>query len=192
MAQNRQAEKDMAETGHETTRRAAGHAAQAARTMTDAAERTARTGADVFHRNSEQVRQTFEMGSDAAARMAERAFGQFARAFGIVTGDHAQQATQQSARNVEAILHSNTVMVDGVQTIAREWMTFVQNRAERNMERFEALTNCRSVQDCIAVQTDMMRDSIEDLLQTTKRVAEVSTRMAEQAVQTNDSTLAPR
>ena len=70
MAQNRQAEKDMSETGHETTRRAAGHAAQTARTMTDAAERTARTGADVLQRNSEQVRQTFEMGSDAAARMA--------------------------------------------------------------------------------------------------------------------------
>jgi len=190
MASNRQAEKekDMAETGHETTRRAA----QTARTMSDAAERTARTGVDVLHRNSEQMRQTFEMGSDTAARMAERAFGQFARAFGVVTGNGAQQATQQSARNVEAILHSNAIIADGVQTIAREWMTFVHNRAERNMERFEALTNCRSVQDCIAVQTDLVRDSIEDLLQTTKRVAEVSTRMVDQAAHTNDSTLAPR
>jgi len=79
-----------------------------------------------------------------------------------------------------------------VQTIAREWMTFVQNRAERNMERFEALANCRSVQDCIAAQTDLLRDSIEHLLQTTKRVAEVSTRMADQAVHAGESTLAPR
>lgn len=182
----------MAEAGHEATRRAAGHAAQTARTMSDAAERTARAGADVFQRNSEQVRQTFEMGSDAAARIAERAFGQFARAFGVVTGNGAQQATQQSARNVEAIMHSNALIADGVQTIAREWMTFVQKRAERNMEQFEALTNCRSMQDCIAAQTDMVRDGIEDLLQTTKRVAEVSTRMADQAAQTGDSTLAPR
>ena len=188
MAQNRHTEKDMAEAGHETTRRAA----QTARTMSDAAERTARTGADVFHRNSEQVRQTFEMGSGAAARMAELAFGQFARAFGVVTGNGAQQATQQSARNVETILHSSALIADGVQTISREWLTFVQNRAERNMERFEALTHCRSVQDCIAAQTDLVRDSIEDLLQTTRRVAEVSTRMVDQAVQTGDSTLAPR
>lgn len=182
----------MAEASHETTRRAAGHAAQTARTMSDAAERTARTGAEVFQRNSEQVRQTFEMGSDAASRLAERAFGQFARAFGVVTGNGAQQATQQSARNVEVIMHSNALIADGVQTIAREWMTFVQHRAERNMETFEALTNCRSVQDCIAAQTNMVRDSIEDLLQATKRVAEVSTRMVDQAVQTGDSTLAPR
>ena len=178
----------MAETGHETTRRAA----QTARTMSDAAERTARAGADVLQRNTEQMRQTFEMGSDTAARMAERAFGQFARAFGVVTGDSAQQATQQSARNVEAILHSNTIMVDGVQTIAREWMTFVQNRAERNMERLEALSHCRSMQDCIAAQTDLVRDSIEDLLQTTRRIAEVSNRMVDQAVHTGDSSLAPR
>jgi hypothetical protein len=192
MAQNRQAEKDMSEAGHETTRRAAGHAAQTARTMTDAAERTARTGADVLQRNSEQVRQTFEMGSDAAARIAERAFGQFARVFGVVTGDNAQQTTQQSARNVEAILHSSAIIAGGVQTISREWLTFVQNRAERNMERLEALANCRSVQDCIAAQTDLVRDNLQDLLQTTKRVAEVSTRMVDEAVQTGDSTLAPR
>ena len=192
MAQNRQAEKDMAEAGHETTRRAAGHAAQTARTMSDAAERSARAGADVLQRNSEQMRQTLEMGSDTAARMAERAFGQFTRVFGVVTGNGAQQATQQSARNVEAILHSNAIIADGVQTIAREWFTFVQHRAERNMETFEALTSCRSVQDCIAIQTDLVRDNLEDLLQTTKRVAEVSTRMADQAVQTGDSTLAPR
>src|SRR5262249_38887139 len=192
MAQNRQTEKDMAESGHEATRRAASHAAQTARTMTDAAERTARTGADVLHRNSEQVRQTFEMGSDAAARIAERAFGQFARAFGVVTGDNAQQTTQQSARNVEAILHSSAVLVDGVQTISREWLTFVQNRAERHMQQLEALANCRSMQDCIAVHTDLVRDNLEDLLATTRRVAEISTRMVDQTAQTGDSTLAPR
>jgi hypothetical protein len=190
MASNRQAEKekDMAETGHETTRRAA----QTARTMSDAAERTARTGVDVLQRNSEQMRQTFEMGSDTAARMAERAFGQFSRAFGIVTGNGAQQATQQSARNVEAILHSSAIIADGMQTMAREWLTFAQNRAERNMERFEALTHSRSVQDFLAAHTDLVRDQIEDFLQTAKRVAEVSTRMVDEAVHTSDSTLAPR
>ena len=184
MASNRHTEKDMAEAGHETTRRAAGHAAQTARTMSDAAERTARTGADVFQRNSEQFRQTVEMGSDAATRIAERAFG--------VTGNGAQQTTQQSARNVEAILHSSAIIADGVQTIAREWLSFAQNRAERNMERFEALSNSRSVQDFVATHTDLVRDHLQDLLQTTKRVAEVSTRMVDEAVQTGDSTLAPR
>jgi len=189
---DRQAEKDMAEAGQETTRRAARSAAQTARSMTDAAERTARTGTDVLQRNSEQVRQTFEMGSDAAARIAERAFGQFARVFGVITGDGAQQATQQSARNVEAILHSSAIIADGVQTISREWLSFAQNRAERNMERLEALANCRSVQDCIAAHTDLVRDHLQDLLHTTRRVAEVSTRMVDEAVQTGDSTLAPR
>jgi hypothetical protein len=123
---------------------------------------------------------------------AERAFGQFARVFGVVTGDNAQQATQQSARNVEAILHSSALIADGVQTISREWLTFVQNRAEKSMAQLEALTNCRSVQDCIAAQTDLVRDNLEDLLQTARRVAEVSTRMVDQASQTGDSTLAPR
>jgi hypothetical protein len=38
----------------------------------------------------------------------------------------------------------------------------------------------------------LVRDHLQDLLQTTKRVAEVSTRMVDEAVQTGDSTLAPR
>jgi hypothetical protein len=71
-------------------------------------------------------------------------------------------------------------------------LVLAQNRAERNMERLEALTNCRSVQDLIAAQIDLVRDHLEHLLQTTKRVAEVSTRMVDEAVQTGDSTLAPR
>jgi hypothetical protein len=192
MAQQRQVEKDMTQAGQEATRKMAGQAGNTARAMTDAAERSARTGADIMQRNSEQVRQTFEAGSEAAARVAERAIGQFARAFGVVAGDNGQQTAHQSARNVEVILHSSAALTDGMQTISREWLGFAQNRAERNMDRFEALMGCRSVQDFIAAQTDLVRDNLEDFLQITKRVAEVSTRMVEEAAQTGDSTLAPR
>jgi hypothetical protein len=192
MAQQRQAEKDMTQAGQEATRKITGQAANTARAMTDAAERGARTGADIMQRNSEQVRQTFEAGSEAAARVAERAIGQFARVFGVATGDNGQQTAHQSARNVEAILHSSAALTDGMQTISREWLAFTQNRAERNMDRFEALMGSRSVQDFIAAQTDLVRDNLEDFLQVTKRVAEVSTRMVEEAAHTADSTLAPR
>jgi hypothetical protein len=191
MAQQRQAEKDMAQAGQETTRKAAAQAEQAARTMADAAERTTRAGADIIQRNAEQLRQAFEAGGEAAARTAERAFSQFARAFGVVAGEN-QHAMQQSSRNVEAILQSGAVLADGVQTISRELVTFAQHRAERNMDRLEALTGCRSVQDFIAAQTDMVRDHMEDFLQTTKRIAEVSTRMVDEATHMTDTTLAPR
>lgn len=192
MAQQRQVEKDMTQAGQDAARKMAGQAGNTARAMTDAAERSARTGADIMQRNSEQVRQTFEAGSEAAARVAERAIGQFARAFGVVAGDNGQHTAHQSARNVEAILHSSAALTDGMQTISREWLGFAHNRAERNMDRLEGLMGCRSVQDLIAAQTDFVRDNLEDFLQITKRVAEVSTRMVEEAAQTGDSTLAPR
>jgi hypothetical protein len=192
MAQQRQADKDMTQVGQEATRQMAGQAGHAARTMSDAAERTARAGADMMQRNSDQVRQAFEAGSETAARVAERAFSQFARAFGVVTGDGAQQAAQQSARNMEAIMQSGSVLADGLQTISRELMTFAQHRAEQNMDRFEALSGCRSVQDFVAAQTDLVRDHLEDFLQTTKRIAEVSTRMVNEATHMTDTTLAPR
>jgi hypothetical protein len=192
MAQQRQAEKDIAHAGQEAARRMSGQAGNTARAMADTAERTARTGVDLMQRNSEQVRQTFEAGSEAAARVAERAIGQFARLFGVAAGENARQTAHQSARNVETILQSGAILADGVQTISREWLAFVQNGAERNMDRFEALTGCRSAQEFIAAQTDLLRDHLEDFLQTTKRIAEVSTKMVDDAAQTGESTLAPR
>ena len=55
-------------------------------------------------------------------------------------------------------------------------MRFVQSRIEENLEHFEELLACRTPQECIALQTRLVRDNIEALLHSARRAAEMSTK----------------
>jgi phasin family protein len=99
-----------------------------------------------------------------------------------LSGEEAQQAAQQSSRNFGAIIQSSAVLTQGAQDISREWFDFARKRMEENLSLLEALTRCRTPQDLAAVQTNVVRDNLEDLLQSTKRIADVSVRIADEAV----------
>ena len=117
---------------------------------------------------------------------------QFARAFGI-TGENTQQATEQSSRNLESIVQSGTILAGGMQSISRELFNFARKRVEQNLHRVDALASCRSPQEILAAQSDLVRDNLEDRVQSTRRIAEISMQMADEAVRRmSDASLAPR
>jgi phasin family protein len=192
MANPRHAERDSSESLHETSRRATDQASQTSRTMSDAAERTARAGSEALRRNAETVSSTWRNSSEAASRIAERSVDQFSKLFGL-TGETARETMQQSAGNVQALIESSTFVVDGLQNVSGEWMRFVQSRIEENLDHFEELLSCRTPQECMALQTRVMRDNIEALLHSARRAAEMSTKLADNAVKRmSDTALAPR
>jgi hypothetical protein len=180
------------EAARETTRTAADQAARSAHAMQDAAERTARSGAETAQRNSERMFETWRSGADAANQICERSLDKVSKLFGL-TGENARQALQQSTGNVQAMLETTTIITDGWQDLSGEWMRFVQDRAQQNLEHFDRLLACRSMQDCVAVQTQMARDQFEALLHSIRRTSEKSTAMADQAVRKMSETpLAPQ
>jgi phasin family protein len=192
MANSRQSERDTIEAGHETTRRAADQASQVGRTMSDAAENTARAGSEAFRRNAESVSRSWRESSQAATRIAERSMDQFSKLFGL-TGNGARETMQQSAGNVQALIDSSTVVVNGLQNASGEWVRFIQDRIEENFDHFEELLSCRTPQECMALQTRVVRDNLEALLQSARRTSELSTKLADEAVRRmSDSALAPR
>jgi hypothetical protein len=60
----------------------------------------------------------------------------------------------------------------------------MQESLKKNLEDFTALACCRSIPDSLAVQSTLMRDSFERTLESIRRIAEVSTRLANEASQT--------
>ncbi len=188
MATNpRQAEREISES----TRRAADQAEQTSRTMSDAAERTTRAASEAFRQNAESFSNTWRESSEAASRIAERSMDQFSKLCGF-NGNNARRAMQQSAGSVQALIDSSTAYVTGVQNISGQWMRFVQNRMEENLENFEEFQSCRTPQDCLALQARMVRDNIEALLQCARQTSELSTKLADAAVRRmSDANLAP-
>ena len=79
-------------------------------------------------------------------------------------------------------MQSSVVLSQGAQDITREWFDFARKRMEDNLNTLEALTRCRTPQDIAAVQSNVVRDNFEDLLQSTKRIADMSVRIADEAV----------
>jgi phasin family protein len=59
----------------------------------------------------------------------------------------------------------------------------VQDRLQKNIDAVNRLVGTRSVQDFVAVQSDLARDTLQQVFDTNKRIAEVSLRIANEASQ---------
>ena len=199
MANPRQSEKDMSQAAQEATRNAqeatrkmAEETSRAARAAAEAGAGATRASADLMARNAETVEHAWQSGSDMAAQLAGRSMDQVARAFGI-TGESAQHATQQSARNLESMVQSGTILAGGLQNISREWLEFARKRMQENIQRFDVLAGSRTPQEFIAAQSDLLRDNLEDFVHSARRIAEISVQMADEAARKmSESSLAPR
>jgi len=75
----------------------------------------------------------------------------------------------------------SSVLMKGAQEVSHEWFGFAQERVQKNMDGLNRLVGCRSVQDFVATQSDLMRDGLQQVIDTNKRIAELSVRVAEEA-----------
>jgi phasin family protein len=164
----------------ESSRKVAEEANRAANKMADAGERTVRAGAAAAQRNAETAREALESGGEAANEWARRSTEHVARAFGF-GGEEAEKAMEQSTRNLQAIAQSSTILANGMQELSREWLDLLRKSAGRNLTWFNAAAQSRSPQELAAAQSEIVRDNLQDLLQATRRSAEASARMADEA-----------
>jgi phasin family protein len=173
-------EKTAQEAVQDTTRKMTEETGRVTRAMADAGERAGRANVELLQSNAETIQKVLQSGSELASELTARSTDQFARALGL-TGHEAQQATQQSSRNMALIAQSSTVLANGMQNISTEWFGFVRKRAEQNIGALDALMRCRTPQELMALQSDLIRDGLQDLIQSTRKIAEVSVRMTDEA-----------
>jgi len=164
--------------------RAVDEAARTARTVTDEAarvgEQTARAGADIMNRSTETARDVVGAGLNTATQTIQRATDQFTKVLGF-SGPQAEQLAHRASENLQAVSQAHTVLARGFQEASHEWVNLAQERVTKNLEGLNRLAGTRSVQDFMAVQSDLVRDDLQRLIETNKRVAEVSVRVAEEA-----------
>jgi len=167
--------------------KAADEAARTARTVTDEAarvgEQTARAGADVFRRGTETARDNLQSGLNTATQSFQRINDQFTQALGF-NGPQAEELARRSSQNLQAVSQASSVLARGFQEVSHEVLGLVQDRMTKNIEGLSRLAGCRSVQDFVAVQSDLVRDTLQQVIDTNKRVAELSLRIADEAART--------
>ena len=164
--------------------KAADEAARTARTVADEAgrvgEQTARAGADVFRRSTETARDNLQSGLNTATETVRRMTDQFTQVLGF-NGPQAEELTRRSSQNLQAVSQASSVLMKGAQEVSQEVFGLVQDRVQKNIEAVNRIAGTRSVQDFVAVQSDLARDGLQQVIDTNKRIAEVSLHVADEA-----------
>ena len=142
--------------------RAADEAARTARTVTDEAarvgEQSARAGADIARRSTETARDTFQTGLNTASETFQRVTDQFTQVLGF-NGPQSEELARRSSQNLQAVSQASTVLARGAQEVSREVIQLVQDRLQKNLDAVNRLAGTRSVQDFVAVQRALVRNS---------------------------------
>src|SRR3954447_26670504 len=171
-------------TDNNDQNKAADEAARTARTVTNetarVGEQTARAGADVFRRGTETARDSLQQGLNTATQTFQRINDQFTQALGF-NGPQAEELARRSSQNLQAVTQASTVLARGAQEVSQEVFGLVQDRLQKNIDAVNRIAGVRSVQDFVAVQSDLVRDGLQQAIDTNKRIAELSVRVADEA-----------
>jgi hypothetical protein len=161
-------------------------AARTVRAVTDevanAGEQTARAGADIARRGAETARDSLQSGLDTTTETFQRISNQVTRALGL-SGQDSEAVIRQTSENLGALAQTSTVLARGIQDVSREWLTLSQHGLQKNIEEFTQLVRCRSMQDFIAAQSDLLRKNWHYMIDVSRQIAERSIEIANEATQ---------
>src|SRR5215207_2436825 len=175
---------DQVNKAAEAGKNAADEAARTARTVTDEAakvgEQTARASADLARQGAETARKNLQAGLDTAAQTFQRMTDQVTQVLGF-NGPQSEELARRSSQNLQAVSQASTVLARGAQEVSQEVFGLIQDRVQKNIEAVSRIAGTRSVQDFVAVQSELVRDGLQQVIDTNKRIAEVSVRVADEA-----------
>jgi len=156
----------------ETVQRTSEGMARTVRSMADGAQRASRTAQDGIR-----------TGIASATETAQRSTHNVAQLFSLST-KQSQEAASQAAERMRAVAQSSTAVVQGFQEVSRAWFEMRQNRFQKNVEAFTALSRCRSVPEFVAAQTAVVRENVDMSLENSRRLAQLSAGVVEQVSRT--------
>lgn len=141
---------------------------RAADTARRAGERTARAGVETA---SGAVREAGDIGADQADRI-RGLLGSSARAYRDLAADG----------DMDAILQTGARLARGMQDVGWEVMQFSQTSLRMQLRAANDLMSCRSIEDMVQVQQDLVREGMDTLLQEGARLLEISSNVATDAL----------
>ena len=138
---------------------------------------------EYIHAKVDEAQDAMRSGLNSVSENTRRFTDQVTQAYGI-TGEGREELTRQGAQNLEVFTQASAVLTRGVQDLSREWFRLTQERLQKNLDDFGTLARCRSLPDVMAAQSNLLRDNLEQTIEGTRRIAEVATRVANEAGQT--------
>ena len=177
--EEKRSEADERRSAARQVREQAENAQQAAETVVA----TLWTGPKAAERTAQRAQDAARTGLGTMAEVAQRTSDQVIHAFNR-TGEQAHDLALQSSQSLAVMTEAGNILTRGFADISREWFSLMQAQLQRNVDGFTALARCRSIPDLIELQSELVRDRLQETIDGVRRIATVSTRVADQATQT--------
>jgi Phasin protein len=118
--------------------------------------------------------------SGLTSQSLQNASDRLARTLGF-SGQEGERLARQSRQNVAAITKFGIVLTQALQDTSRERYGLAQKQLQRNLESLSKLAHCRSAQDFAAVQSSLVRESLQHMVEDTRAIAELSLQAVNEA-----------
>lgn len=141
---------------------------------------------DAVNAGKEQIEKAVEAGNEAASKHYEQAANVAKEQ--IDKGSRAmfkgyEEITSLNKANMDAVVQASTVATKGMESLSREMMEFAQQQLESNVVTTKKLFGARTVHEFVDLQTAYVRDSFDKLLAESAKVAEMSFKVANEALE---------
>jgi len=155
----------------------------------EAQKDAARANQEFLSSNLDTARDALRSGVEASAHAFETVTTSLTRTFGMAAPNG--EVAEQTAQNVRAVSQASTALARGAQEASRAWFGFIQQASKANLEAMSQFAKCRSMQDIVAVQSDLARASLQQVIEggeTIARSTSAAVQEAKQAMQSFEMT----
>jgi hypothetical protein len=155
-------------------------AAEAVAEKTAEASRVAaQANTEILRTQIETAQQAVRSSLEAGVRSFEGLAHNWTRAFGA--GAPNPDLAEQSAQNVRAVSQASTALAKGAQDASRAWLELSQKAVRTNLEALTQLASVRTVQELVALQSNLVRDNLQQAIESGEAIARASTEAIREA-----------
>jgi hypothetical protein len=171
--------KSAADAANRATREGAKTAEAVSAKAAEAAAAAAKANTDILRTQAETAQAAMRSGVEAGVRSFEGLTQSWTRAFGFAAPS--AELAETSARNLRAVSQASTALAKGAQDASRAWLDLSQKTVRTNIEAMGKFAQARSIPELMAVQTNLVRDSLEQAVASGEEIARAATEAIRQA-----------
>jgi hypothetical protein len=168
-----------AETGARQAKEGVRAAEAVAEKTAEAGRAAAKANSEILLTQIETAEQAVRTGLEAGLRSFEGLSQSLTRVFGA--GASKPELAEQSAQNVQAVSQASSALAKGAQDASRAWFDLTQKAMRTNLEAVGQFASCRSVQEVMTLQSNLLRDSLQQYIEGGEAIARVSTEAIREA-----------
>jgi hypothetical protein len=141
---------------------------------------------DLREQATENTKQIVQKSVETASHHAREATERLTRTVGF-TGEDSERLARQSKQNMEAVTRCGTVLTQAFQDVSRSWFGLAQKQFQHNLDGMNKLVRAKSLQEFAAIQSELLREGLQHMVQDGKAITETSARAVEEASKTFSS-----